>query len=102
VILDEFKKKQIEFMKAKDEKRLGVLRMYLSQVKYKEIELRPQHLELNDEVTYKVLKKMVKQKLESIEMSKQANRQDAIDENTAELDILKEFMAFYPVEWQNQ
>jgi uncharacterized protein len=100
VILDQLKLKQIEYMKAKDDKRLGVLRLFLSQVKYKEIELRPQHQEMTDEAAFKVIKKMIKQKNEAIELCKQANRQDAVDAETAELELLKEIINVFPAEWQ--
>ena len=60
MILDNLRSLIVEYTKAKDMEKLGVLRYYLSAVKNKEIELRPQGVELNDEHAFKVLKKQLK------------------------------------------
>ena len=64
----------------------------ISQIKYKEIELRPQHLPLTDEVVVKVLQKENKKRTEVIEQFKSAGRQDLVDKETNELVIVKEYL----------
>lgn len=93
MILEELQKKQIESLKAHDSFRLGVIRYLISQIKYKEIELRPQNLPLTDEVTVKVLRKEEKKRTEVIEQFRGAGRMDLVDKETNELSIVKEYLA---------
>jgi uncharacterized protein len=76
---------QTESLKSKDMTKLGVVRYFISQIQNKEIELRPQKLELTEEVMFKVLKKVIKQKNESIEMCKKAGREESVAKEEAEL-----------------
>ena len=98
MILDQFKLKLFEYAKAKDQNRLDVLRFFLAQVKNKEIEMRPQGVELNDEHVYKALKKLIKQADETIETCKKANRAEALIKAEREKAILHEFMEIFPNE----
>lgn len=79
-----------EAMKAKDSVRLEAIRFLQSQIKYKEIEVRPNTI-TNDEVLG-VIKKLVKQRKESIEQFQAANRQDLVDKEAAELKIIESFL----------
>jgi len=97
-MLDEFKAKQVEFMKAKDAKRLDVLRFFLSQVKNKEIELRPQNIELTDEHVFKVLKKLIKQSNETIEVCEKGGRAEGLEKAREEKAVLEEFVEMFPQE----
>jgi uncharacterized protein YqeY len=92
MILEELQKRQIESLKAHDSFRLGVIRYLISQIKYKEIELRPQNLPLTDEVTLKVLRKEEKKRTEVIEQFRGAGRMDLVDKETNELAIVKEYL----------
>lgn len=92
MILEELQKRQIESLKAHDSFRLGVIRYLISQIKYKEIELRPQHLPLTDDVILKVLQKENKKRTEVIEQFKAGGRQDLVDKETNELAIVKEYL----------
>jgi uncharacterized protein YqeY len=92
MILEVLQKRQIESLKAGDSFRLGVIRYLISQIKYKEIELRPQHLPLTDEVIMKVLQKENKKRAEVIEQFRGAGRQDLVDKETNELAIVKEYL----------
>lgn len=96
MILDVFKSKMVEYAKAQQAEKLGVLRFFLAQLKNKEIELRPQNQELNDEHVFKVLKKLLKQNAESIEMYDKAGRTEALSKAQAEKAILEEFMQEIP------
>ncbi|MGE3759450.1 MAG: GatB/YqeY domain-containing protein, partial [Pseudobdellovibrionaceae bacterium] len=76
-----------EAMKAKNTVKLETIRFLQSAIKYREIELRPTPIS-NDEVMG-VVKKLVKQRKESIDQYRAGNRQDLVDKETAELQILE-------------
>ena len=98
MILDGLKSKLVEYQKAHDDQRLGVLRYFLSQVKNKEIELRPQKQELTDEIVFKVLRKQIKDRKESIELYEKGGRTDLVQKEKAELGVLEEFAKLFPFE----
>lgn len=77
-------------MKEKDMERLNALRMVQSAFKNREIELRPNPMP--EEEYLAVVKKLVKQRKESIEQFQQAGRQDLVDKETAELKLLETFL----------
>ncbi len=85
-IMDELK----EAMKSKDQVKLSTLRFLNSQIKNKEIDLRPAAISEEDIVS--VIKKSVKQRLDSIDQYKAANRQDLADIEIAELKILESYL----------
>jgi uncharacterized protein YqeY len=90
MILVALQKKQIEYQKNKDEFHLGALRFLLSQIKNKEIELRPQGIEVDDELVAKVIKKQLKDRRKTLEMFKNANREDLVEKENKEIDFLLE------------
>lgn len=77
-------------MREKNQVKLDVIRFVQAAVKNKEIELRPNPISSDDVLT--VLKKLVKQRKESIDQFKAANRQDLVDKEAGELKILEEYM----------
>ena len=77
-------------MKDKDAVKLSTLRLVQSAFKNREIELRPNPM--TDEEALGVLKKLAKQRKESIEQYKSASRQDLADNETAELKIIETYM----------
>lgn len=77
-------------MIAKESAKLGALRMLQSAVKNREIELRPNPITAEDVMG--VLKKLVKQRKESIDQFQQAGRQDLVDQETAELKVLEVYL----------
>ncbi len=79
-----------EAMKAKDQVRLDTLRFLQSAVKNREIELRPNPI--TEEEILGVIKKLVKQRKESIEQYQQGGRADLVAKEQAELKILEEFL----------
>src|SRR3989344_8633705 len=93
MILDTLKTDLIEAMKAKEALKLVVIRYLLSEIKNKEIELRPQNQELNDGHIVKLLRKQVKKRIEIIEEYSKAARQDLVDKETAELEIVKDYLS---------
>jgi uncharacterized protein YqeY len=98
MILDELRKNLVQYQKSGDSERLRVLRFFLSQVQNREIELRPQNQPLTDEIVFKVLRKQVKDRKELIEIYRKANKQNKVEEEIREMDILKEFAKYFPFE----
>ena len=77
-------------MKAKEMDRLNALRLVQAAFKNREIELRPSPI-TEDELTA-VLKRLVKQRKESIEQYQQANRNDLADAEAKELRLLETYL----------
>ena len=77
-------------MIAKDSVKLGALRMLQSAIKNREIEVRPEAISTDDVMS--VIKKLVKQRKESIDQFGTAGRQDLVDQETAELKILEVYL----------
>ena len=77
-------------MRDKDQVRLDTIRFLQAAIKNKEIENRPNPL-TNDDVLA-VIKKSVKQRKESIEQYKAANRQDLVDKENAELKVIEDYL----------
>lgn len=77
-------------MKSKDQLKLNTLRFLQAAVKNREIELRPNPI-TSDEVMG-VIKKLVKQRKESIEQYKAGGRQDLADQEAAELKVLEGYL----------
>ena len=77
-------------MRDKDSLRLNTLRFLQAAIKNREIEMRPDPI-TSDEVMG-VIKKLVKQRKESIEQYSAAARQDLVDQETSELKILETYL----------
>ena len=78
-----------ESMKARSAERTSVLRMLQAAIKNEQINL--QH-ELADEEVMTVIRKAVKQRLDSIEQYTKGNRPDLAAKEQSELEILKTYM----------
>jgi len=76
-------------MKAKDKAALKAIRMILGAIKQKEIDER---IELSDAQALSVIKKMVKQRKDSIAQFSDAGRSDLVDIEEAELLIINNYM----------
>lgn len=77
-------------MIAKDSLKLNTLRFLQAAIKNREIELRPNPISEDDILN--VLKKVVKQRKESIEQYQNGGRQDLVDQELAELKVLEVYM----------
>ena len=77
-------------MKAKEMDRLNALRMVQAAFKNREIELRPGVMP--EEECLVVLKRLVKQRKESIDMYATAKRQDLVDAETREMELLQTYL----------
>jgi uncharacterized protein YqeY len=77
-------------MKEKNPEKLSALRMVQAAFKNREIELRP--AAMPEEECLTVIKKLVKQRKESIEQFAAAKRQDLVDAETKELALLETYL----------
>jgi hypothetical protein len=91
--MSELKKKiqdaVISSMKAGDKERLAVVRLISSAMKQVEVDER---IELDDSRVIAILDKMVKQRRESISQFKAAGRDDLVDKESFEIDVIQEFL----------
>jgi len=83
-----------EAMKARDLRTTSTLRLVLAKLKDRDIEARgtgnPDGID--DLAVLSLLRGMVKQRLESIELYKQGNRPDLVDQEAAEIAIIERFL----------
>ena len=81
-------------LKAKEKTKISTYRLILSSIKDLDIVNRagPNKKETDDEDIKKLLKKMVKQRAESIDIYKKNNRSDLLEIEQNELDILSVFL----------
>lgn len=76
----------------KNEDRKRVLGNLIAQMKNKEIELRAKNKELSDEDIISIIQKIIKQNTEANEMFAKGGRNDLIEQNNIENNILQEFL----------
>lgn len=76
-------------MRAKDKERLGTIRLILAAIKQREVDER---VEMDDTQVLAILDKMVKQRRDSIEQYRAANREELAAKEEAELVVIQEFM----------
>lgn len=76
-------------MKAGDKPRLGVIRLILAAIKQREVDER---IELDDPQVLAVLDKMVKQRRDSIRQYADAGRDDLVEQESAEVEVIQEFL----------
>ena len=81
-------------MKAQDSLRLSVLRFLLAEIKKREIDNRTatERNSLNDVEIQKVISSLIKQRNDSIDAFKKGGRQDLVDKEMKELEILKSYL----------
>lgn len=76
-------------MRAKDAPRLGTLRMLTASIKQIEIDTQS---ELSDQEVVGVIRKMIKQRKESIAQYQKGNRPDLVQAENDEIDVLSGFL----------
>jgi uncharacterized protein YqeY len=94
MIRDDIKAAQVEAMKAGDRPRLAAIRLILSALKNRDIELRgadPASAD-DDSTVAEVLRKMVKQRRESIALYERGGRQELADAERAEVAVIEGFL----------
>ena len=84
----------ITAIKNKDKESINAIRLILAAIKDKEIDLRSEdkNNEVSEEIIFNILKKMVKQRNESIDLYKKGNRPELADKEKKEIDIIKTFL----------
>jgi uncharacterized protein YqeY len=93
MIRDDIKATQVAAMKARDGARTAALRLILSKVKDRDIELRTEGGAKDDDaMVVEVMQKMVKQRRESISMFESGGRQELADAEKAEVGVIEEFL----------
>ncbi len=91
-LIDEIDKKYKISIKEKDSNSINTLRLIRSNIKDKQISLRGKQEMLSDGDVLSLLQNMVKQRKDSIEAFEKANRQDLIDKEKAEINIIEIFL----------
>ena len=81
-------------LKNGDKPRIHTLRLIIAAIKDKEIASRSngENDEIASEVVITLLKKMIKQRHDSIEMFQIADRQELVEKEQVEIDIISEFL----------
>lgn len=93
MIRESIKSAQVAAMKSGDKPRTAALRLVLAKVKDRDIELRTQDKQPDDDtLVTEVLQKLAKQRRESITMFEDGGRQDRADQEKAELAVIEEFL----------
>ena len=80
--------------KAKDKNKISTYRLILSGIKDLDINNRskPEKKETDDEDIKKLLKKMIKQRSESIELYKKNNRKDLQEIEESEVEVIRQYL----------
>ncbi len=76
-------------MRARDTARLGAIRLLLAAIKQKEVDTR---VEQDDAAIIAVIEKMIKQRRDSISQFQAAHRQDLVDAESFELEVLSAYL----------
>ena len=76
-------------MRSKESSRLDTIRLLLAAIKQKEVDER---IELVDEDIIVIIERMLKQRRDSIEAFKKADRKDLVEKEEFELKTLQEYM----------
>ncbi|MCL4418756.1 GatB/YqeY domain-containing protein [Patescibacteria group bacterium] len=92
MLKQKFREELTQAMLAKDEIKVSVLRMVLSAINYYEIGKGGAGYEASDEDVLSVIQKEAKQHNDSIEQFNNAGRQDLVDKETKELEVLKKYL----------
>ena len=84
----------ITAIKNKDKESINAIRLILAAIKDKEIALRSEdkNKEISEEIIFNILKNMVKQRNESIDLYKKGNRPELADKEKKEIDIIQKFL----------
>ncbi|GAB4454186.1 MAG: GatB/YqeY domain-containing protein [Anaerolineales bacterium] len=86
---DQLNQSMKDAMKSGDEVRKRTVRMALAAIKQAEVDKR---VELDDAAVMALLQKEIKNRRESLEEAKKANRADLVEANQAEIAVLESFL----------
>ncbi len=89
MLVDQIKDAMKDAMRAKEKVRLKTIRTILAEFKQYEVD---QRKDVDDAVALTILDKMVKQRRDSIAQFEKADRQDLIDIEKIEIEVLKDYL----------
>lgn len=87
---DQIKKEAVEALKSGDSKKVNVLRYLVSLIDKRELQLPPEGLTETEEIN--VLRKELKNKEEAREMFSKAGREELVEEQDYEIEIVKKYL----------
>lgn len=76
-------------MRAKEKQRLGVIRLIRAAIKQREID---EQISLDNTQVIVVLDKMIKQRRDSLAQYEKANRQDLVEQEAFEIEVIQEYL----------
>ena len=88
-LLDQIQKDMVAAMKAKDQARLGAIRLIKTALKKHEVDSRKP---LDEAAEMKVMASLVKQRKDAIDLYRKGNRDDLADKEAAELAVIESYM----------
>ncbi|PIP80970.1 MAG: glutamyl-tRNA amidotransferase [Gammaproteobacteria bacterium CG22_combo_CG10-13_8_21_14_all_40_8] len=88
-LIEQIKSDMKDAMRAKQADRLKTIRLILAAFKQIEVD---QRIEIDDSIALGVIDKMLKQRKDSISQFQQANRQDLVDIEQAEAEIIQAYL----------
>lgn len=86
---DQIQQQIKEAMRAHEKDRITALRSLMAAIKQKEVDER---IELDDQQVLSVIQKLIKQRKEAIEQYQAAQREDLLNKEKAELELLQTFL----------
>lgn len=89
IILEQIRNDVKDAMRAKDKERLETLRLVTAAIKQIEVDER---ISVDEQRVLQILDKLCKQRKESIAQFAQANRQDLVDKENAQLIIIEHYL----------
>jgi len=94
MLIKQLTDKLITAVKNKDKESINTIRLILAAIKDKEIALRSEdkNKKISEEVIFNILKNMIKQRNESIDMYKKGNRQELVNKEKKEIVIIQRFL----------
>ncbi|MCS7299324.1 MAG: GatB/YqeY domain-containing protein [Spirochaetia bacterium] len=92
MILDKINEDYKNAVKERDEAKRETLNMLKSAIKYREIELRSNNKELNEEEIISVIQKEIKKRKEAIELYEKGGREDLAGKERREVEILESYL----------
>ena len=91
-LIDKIDENYKNAIKEKDSNSINTLRLVRSAIKDRLISLRGKQDNLSDSEVLSILQNLIKQRKDSIEAFNKANRQDLIDKEKAEIDVIEVYM----------
>ena len=91
-LIDKIDEKYKNSIKEKDSNSINTLRLIRSAIKDKEISLRGKQVNITDNDVLLLLQNLIKQRHDSIEAFKKANRDDLIEKEKAEINVIERFL----------